>query len=238
MVRPLHQEIEHLKKKILYFCALVEENVRNSIASLVNRDSRLAKKVIETDSHIDRMEIEVEEDCLKIIALHQPVASDLRFIIAVFNINNDLERIGDLAVNIAESALYLASCPQIVIPFDYPGMAEKALAMLNKSLDALVNLDPDLAREVCLADEEVDEINQEMYLQVEESIRRYPERLDCLILFPAISGELERIADHATNIAEEVIYLAEGRIVRHQNVAPQKPNPGSSKVGDVAKLLK
>lgn len=216
MVRPLQQEIDKLKNKILHFSALVEENVRNSIRSLVKRDFHLATKVIDTDDDIDQMEVEVEEHCLKIIALHQPVAKDLRFIIAVFNINNDLERIGDLAVNIAERAISLASCAYIDIPFDFSGMAEKALMMLKKSLDALINLDPDLSREVCLADEEVDAINREIYNQVEDSIRRHPDRLDCLIQFPAISGEIERIADHATNIAEEVIFLAEGKIVRHQ----------------------
>ncbi|MDD3581830.1 MAG: phosphate signaling complex protein PhoU [Desulfobacca sp.] len=238
MVRPLQQEIDKLKNRILYFSALVEENVRNAIRALVRRDTKLASKVIDADEDIDQMEVEVEEHCLKIIALHQPVATDLRFIIAVFNINNDLERVGDLAVNIAERAFALASCSEIDIPFDFSGMAEKALAMLKNSLDALVNLDANLARQVCLADEEVDNLNQEIYDQVEESIRQRPERLDCLIQFPTISAELERIADHATNIAEEVIYLTEGKIVRHQTVEPPISVPKEGKVMDMTKLLK
>ncbi|OPX20158.1 MAG: phosphate transport system regulatory protein PhoU [Desulfobacca sp. 4484_104] len=238
MARPLQQEIDKLKNRVLYFSALVEENVRNTIRALVRRDTKLASKVIDADEDIDQMEVEVEEHCLKIIALHQPVATDLRFIIAVFNINNDLERIGDLAVNIAERAFALASCSEIDIPFDFSGMAEKALTMLKNSLDALINLDADLARKVCLADEEVDNLNQEIYSQVEESIRQSPERLDCLIQFPTISAELERIADHATNIAEEVIYLTEGKIVRHQTVEAPNSVPKEGKVMDMTKLLK
>jgi phosphate transport system protein len=221
MSRTLEFEIEALKKKILSFCAIVEENVRDSIKSLVLRDTALATKVIDTDEEIDAMEVMLEEECLKTLALYQPVAKDLRFIIAVFNINNDLERIGDLAVNIAERALSLAACSEIDIPFDFTKMAEKVLHMVKTSLDSLVQMDPDLAKEVCEEDNEVDIINREAYKKVQERIRQFPERVDCLIQFPAISSELERIADHATNIAEEVIYLARGEIVRHKFERPQ-----------------
>jgi phosphate transport system protein len=232
MPRTLELEIEAIKKKILSFSAVVEENVRDAIKALVYRDAALAAKVIDTDEEIDTMEVVVEEDCLKTLALYQPVAKDLRFIIAVFNINNDLERIGDLAVNIAERAMSLAACSQVDIPFDYTAMAEKVLAMVKKSLDSLVRLDPDLAQQVCDQDEEIDYINRQVYARVQDRIRQYPERVDCLIQFPAISSELERIADHATNIAEEVIYLAKGEIVRHRakNEKPQlrviKPQTG------------
>ncbi len=231
MARNLEIEIEALKKKILSICAVVEENVRDAIKALVRRDTALATKVIDTDEEIDAMEVVLEEECLKTLALYQPVAKDLRFIIAVFNINNDLERIGDLAVNIAERALSLAACTKIDIPFDYTSMAEKVLAMVKKSLDSLVHMDPDLARRVCEEDDEVDVINRKAYTQVQERIRLYPERVDCLIQFPAISSELERIADHATNIAEEVIYLTKGEIVRHKIERPQLKvlNPGPDK---------
>ena len=221
MARTIEIEIEALKKKILSFCAVVEENVRDAIKSLVLRDTALAAKVIDTDEEIDAMEVMLEEECLKTLALYQPVAKDLRFIIAVFNINNDLERIGDLAVNIAERALSLAACSEIDIPFDFTKMAEKVLHMVKSSLDSLVQMDPDLARQVCEEDNEVDVINREAYKKVQERIRQFPERVDCLIQFPAISSELERIADHATNIAEEVIYLAKGEIVRHKFERPQ-----------------
>ena len=196
------------------------------------RDTALATKVIDTDEEIDTMEVMLEEECLKTLALYQPVAKDLRFIIAVFNINNDLERIGDLAVNIAERAMSLAACSEIDIPFDYTKMAEKVLAMVKSSLDSLVQMDPDLARRVCEEDDEVDVINRQAYsTRVQERIRQFPERVDCLIQFPAISSELERIADHATNIAEEVIYLAKGEIVRHKIERPHLKvvNPGSDK---------
>jgi phosphate transport system protein len=220
MTRTLEIEIGGLKKKMLSFCAVVEQNVRDAIKSLMFRDTALAAKVIDTDEEIDAMEVMVEEECLKTLALYQPVAKDLRFIIAVFNINNDLERIGDLAVNIAERALSLATCSEIDIPFDYTKMAEKVLGMVKSSLDSLVQMDPDLARKVCEEDNEVDVINRQAYLKVQERIKQFPERVDCLIQFPAISSELERIADHATNIAEEVIYLAKGEIVRHRIEKP------------------
>jgi phosphate transport system protein len=235
MARNLEIEIESLKKKILSICAIVEENVRDAIKALVRRDTALATKVIDTDEEIDDLEVVLEEDCLKTLALYQPVAKDLRFIIAVFNINNDLERIGDLAVNIAERALSLAACSEIDIPFDYTSMAEKVLLMVKKSLDSLVQMDPDLARRVCEEDDEVDVINRQAYSKVQERIRQYPERVDCLIQFPAISSELERIADHATNIAEEVIYLSEGEIVRHKIERPAlKMVKAGSKIGNNA----
>jgi len=231
MPKNLDSEIEFIKKKLLAFSAIVEENVRNAIKALVMRDTTLAAKVIDTDEEIDFLEVEIEEECLKTLALYQPVAKDLRFIIAVFNINNDLERIGDLAVNIAERAMSLAACTEIDIPFDYTGMAEKVLAMVKQSLDSLVHMDPDSARRVCEEDNEVDVINRQAQTKVQERIRQYPERVDCLIQFPAISSELERIADHATNIAEEVIYLVKGEIVRHKIEKPllKVVNPGSNK---------
>ena len=231
MAKNLEIEIEALKKRILSICAVVEENVRDAIKALVLRDTALATKVIDVDEEIDAMEVALEEECLKTLALYQPVAKDLRFIIAVFNINNDLERIGDLAVNIAERAMSLAACTKIDIPFDYTSMAEKVLAMVKKSLDSLVRMDPELAQRVCEEDDEVDVINRKAYTKVQERIRQYPDRVDCLIQFPAISSELERIADHATNIAEEVIYLTKGEIVRHKIERPQLKviNPGSDK---------
>ncbi len=233
MARTLEIEIESIKKKLLGFCAVVEGNVRDAIKALVMRDTALAAKVIDTDEEIDTMEVEIEEECLKTLALYQPVAKDLRFIIAVFNINNDLERIGDLAVNIAERAMSLAACSEIDIPFDYTKMAEKVLAMVKSSLDSLVHMDPELARRVCEEDNEVDVINRQAQTRVQERIRQFPERVDCLIQFPAISSELERIADHATNIAEEVIYLAKGEIVRHKIERPllKVVNPGA-KIGN------
>jgi phosphate transport system protein len=216
MAKHLQKDIEALKKKMLTLSAIVEESVRRATRSIAERDIKLANRVVETDEEIDQMEVEVEEECLKILALHQPVAIDLRFIIAVLKINNDLERIGDLAVNVAERAVYLATREKTDIPFDFPKMSELAQSMLRKSLDSLVNLDIPLAREVCAADDEIDKMHREMYSQVQAGILKNPEEIDCLINLLAVSRQLERIADHATNIAEDVIYMIEGEIIRHK----------------------
>jgi phosphate transport system protein len=216
MPRHLQREIGGLKKKILSLGAKVEAAVREATLSIEERNARLARKIIEKDIEIDHQEIEVEEDCLKILALHQPVAIDLRFIVAVLKINNDLERIGDLAVNIAERSAFLATQPKVTVSFDFTGMAHKARLMLKKSLDALVNLSVDLAHEVCAADDEIDAINRQMYLAVQDGIRAHPEQMESLIHLLSASRHLERIADHATNIAEDVIYTIQGEIVRHK----------------------
>jgi phosphate transport system protein len=214
---PIHlqREIERLRKMLLSLCAVVEEDVRRAVQSVTARDSKLAEQVVRDDVEIDRAEIDVEEECLKILALHQPVAIDLRYIIAVLKLNNDLERIGDLAVNIAQRALLLNAHAPVDVPFDLPGLAARAQVMFRKSLDALVNLDAQTAREVCAMDDEVDEINRAMYEQVKQAILVHPERLDSLIALLSVSRYLERIADHATNIAEDVLYMIDGRIARH-----------------------
>ncbi len=216
MPQHLQREIELLKKRILNLSARVEATVHDATLAIEQRDAVLARKVIDNDFVIDQNEVDVEEDCLKILALHQPVAIDLRFIIAVLKINNDLERIGDLAVNIAERAEFLASQPKPGISFDFFGMAHTAESMLKKSIDALVNLSVGLAREVCASDDTIDAMNREMYLKVQNSILAHPEQIASLIHMLSVSRHLERIADHATNIAEDVIYMIEGEIVRHR----------------------
>ena len=212
----LKKEIDHLKKELLILCGMVEDSFWQAVKSIRNRDVELAKKVIDSDIEIDQMEVEVEEDCLKILALHQPVAIDLRFIITALKINSDLERIGDLAVNIAERSQFLSAQKPIDMPFDFEAMAEKTQAMVKKSLDALVNIDCDLASEVCRADDEIDAINRQMYDQVKDQTKQTPENIEILIHLLSISRHLERIADHATNIAEDVIYMVKGEIVRHK----------------------
>lgn len=216
----LQKELQKLKKRILSLGAMVEERVRMAIKAVETRDEKLAKRIIEMDREIDENEVEVEEECLKILALHQPVAVDLRFISAVIKINNDLERIGDQAVNIAERVVSIARRPQVTVPFDYKLMAEKTETMLKESLDALVNLDADLAHKVCLKDDEVDDINREIYDKVKEAIRSHPDRVGYMINLLLVSRHLERIADLTTNIAEEVIYLIEGEISRHRMSKP------------------
>jgi len=216
MTMHLQREIEKLKKMILSLSAVVEESVEKAVRSISERDENLAVQVIESDRQIDKTEVEVEEECLKILALHQPVAIDLRYVIAVIKVNSDLERIGDLAVNIAEQAAYLATQESVEIPFDFGGMSDKARSMLRRSLDALVDMNADQAREVCVADNEVDAINREMYGQVQDGIRKRQDKMASLIRLLEVSRNLERIADHATNIAEDVVYMVDGQIMRHK----------------------
>ena len=215
---PIHllREIENVKKDILTVGALAELSVREATLALHQRDEKLAVGVIEQDAKLDQMEVELEESCLKILALHQPVAIDLRFIVAALKINNDLERVGDLAVNIAERARFLVSVPKVDISFDFVGMATKVQEMLKNSLDSLVNFNLDLAHQVCRDDDEVDALNRRMYILVQESIHQHPNQTEALIHLLSASRHLERIADHATNIAEDVIYMIQGEVVRHR----------------------
>jgi len=216
MAKHFDRELEKLKKKILSLGAMVEERVYLAIKAIESRDPDLAQRIIRSDHEIDETEVEVEEECLKILALYQPVAIDLRFIVAVIKINNDLERIADEAVNIARGVSYLSRKKKIFdFDFDFSQMVEKTQSMLKGSLDALVNLDTDLAFKVCILDDEVDKINGEVHRLVKDAIRDNPEQGEHLVNLLLISRHLERIADHATNIAEEVIYLIEGEIVRH-----------------------
>ena len=220
MTRHFQRELEKLKKHILSLGAMVEERVRMAVKAIETRDAVLAEKIIKSDHEVDEMEVEVEEECLKILALHQPVAVDLRFLIAVIKINNDLERIGDQAVNIAQRVGIIAKRERDYIDFDYSLMAEKTELMLKMSLDALVNIDQDLAFRVLTLDDEVDKMYSEIYDQVKSAIRMQPHRVGYLINLFLISRHLERIADHTTNIAEEVIYMIEGEIVRHGKWGP------------------
>ena len=215
MPKRLQKELEKIKKRILSLGGMVEERVRMANRAIESRDRTLANQIMKTDYEIDELEVEVEEECLKILALHQPVAVDLRFLVAVIKINNDLERIGDQAVNIAERVENLSKRPRLELSLNYEHMAEKAASMLRMSLDSLVNLDLDLAFQVLTLDDEVDHMAREMYDYIKEEIRKKPDAAGYLINFLFISRHLERIGDHSTNIAEEVIYLIEGEIVRH-----------------------
>lgn len=222
----LQKEISHLKESILRLCADIEKMLELATKAVVDRDNTIAQQVIAMDTAIDNTEVEIEEDCLKILALYQPVAIDLRVIIAVLKINNDLERIGDLAVNMAERASFLATRKSYQgnidtvslvnsESFDFISMSNVVSNMLRKSVDALIKLDVDAATEVCAEDDIVDEQNRQMYLLVESMIKSGFSDITELIHLLSISRHLERIADHATNIAEDVIYMIKGDIVRH-----------------------
>ena len=216
MTKHLQREIASLKKSILSVGTRVEESLRRGIRALSDRDDQLAKRVIEDDKLIDEMEVEVEEACLKILALHQPVAIDLRYIISVLKINNDLERIGDLAANIAERVVFLATKPPVETPDAIPRMAKVVQMMLKESLDALVQMDVALAQKVREVDSEVDDLHRGMYRIAEDGLRSNPDDTEVWLCLVGISRYLERAADHATNIAEDVIYMVEGEISRHQ----------------------
>ncbi len=210
------REIDTLKKKILTVGAVVEERIAQAITAVVKHDAALAQQVAEGDDEIDEMEVEVEEDCLKILALYQPVAIDLRFVIAVLKMNNDLERMADTAVNIARRAEYLAQYPLVDLPPSLAEMTQKVQAMVKRSLDALVQGDTALARKVCVADREVDQLNRAMHVRIQQEIREHPDQVERLIHTLSVSRHLERIGDLATNVAEDVIYTVEGEIVRHR----------------------
>ena len=216
MSKHIRKEIAALKKEILALGAAVEEILYKAMKSLEERDKVLARQVMEEDSAIDQMEVEIEEDCLKVLALHQPVAIDLRLIIAILKINNDLERVGDLAVNIAERSAFLATKEKIEIPPDFMKMSEISRDMLKKSLDALVTEDPALAHKVCGMDDAVDALNREMYILIQDRIKSDPSKMESLIHLLSVSRHLERVADLATNVAEDVIYMIDGEIIRHK----------------------
>lgn len=210
------KEVGSLKEMILHLSGEVEKQLDLAVSAIMNRDAGMASAVLNQDRDIDLAEVEVEEECLKILALHQPVALDLRFIVAVLKINNDLERIGDLAVNIAERAIFLAESIDTDELFDFPTMAEKASTMVRESLDAMLKRDMQLAVHVRESDNVVDDLNREMYEQIKKRIQEHPDRVEIYIHQLSVSRHLERVADHATNIAEDVIYMLKGEVVRHR----------------------
>jgi len=209
------KELENIKRRILALGAMVEERVQIALKAIDTNDADLAQEIIKKDYEIDETEVEIEEECLKVLALHQPMAIDLRFIVAVIKINAELERIGDEAVNIAERVEVTAKREQIDFYFDYSSMGEKAQAMLKMSMDALIQLDYDLAFKVVIMDDEVDKIKLEAYDKIKKAMGENPDKIGYLINLLLISRHLERLADHSTNIAEEVVYLVEGEIIRH-----------------------
>jgi phosphate transport system protein len=216
MAQHLLRDLENLKKEVLTMGAMVEEAILKATTSLVNRRGELAEEVLSRDHEIDLKELAVEEECLKLLALHQPVAKDLRFIVAVMKVNNDLERMGDLAANIAERAAYLCRQDPIPVPDIFDQLVEKVRSMVRGSLDALVNQDPMLARKVCRDDDEVDRFHREMYRVLEKIMADDPATVSRAINTLSCSRNLERIADAATNIAEDVVFMVEGEVIRHR----------------------
>jgi len=215
MTSLLHKELGQLEKQLLTLTAVVEESVQQAIKALSGHNRELAQKVIDNDDHINRLEVDLEEECLKVLALHQPVANDLRMIVAVLKINNDLERIADQAANICERALAISESPKMICPLELDKMGGKVIDMLEKALNSLVSADLEMARNVLELDDEVDAIHSGNYKSFKDYVRHHPDSVDIVLSYLTVSRHLERVADLATNIAEDVIYLNEGSIVRH-----------------------
>ncbi len=216
MAKHLLRDLEKLKKELLLVGSMVEDATHKAVLSLVDRRGDLAKEVIDGDTEVDDKEVQVEEDCLKLLALHQPVAADLRFVVAALKANNDLERVGDLAGNLAGRALYLAENEPVEIPSEIENMAVVVRAMLRDSLTAFVHGDTDLARQVVVDDEIVDQQHKELYGFFGGRFRDQPDKIDLYIQLLSVSRYLERMADLATNIAEDVVFMVDGEVVRHQ----------------------
>lgn len=215
MAANLQKEMDKIKKDILFLGAMVEDRFKKAVHAVRTNDKTLARNIIDSDMEVDDLEVEVEEECLKILALYQPVAIDLRFLIAIVKINNDLERVADLAVNIAHRINTVSGTGSVTYRYDYSAMAEKTGLMLKMSLDALVGMDSGIADQVLLMDEEVNAMRNKAYDAMKTAIIKAPEQVGQTVNLYLISRHLERIGDHATNIAEEVIHLIQGKIVRH-----------------------
>lgn len=219
MSKHLQRDLDNLQRDILSQAALVEEAIHKAIRSLQQRDAVLAQQVIDGDSSIDQEENHVEEECLKVLALHQPVAIDLRRIASALLINVDLERMGDLAEDIAERALTLCRPPFIPIPANLQRMTDMAVTMVRQSLDSFIEMDGRLARAVCRQDDEVDRLNNAIIDELIRIMKASPELVEQGLSLFSATRHIERIGDHATNIAEDVIYLVEGEMVRHRPAA-------------------
>jgi len=215
MSRHFHEELDALKQTLLAMGGLVEDQIRRVMRALIDRDGQLAREVIERDRQVNAWDVEIDEKCVELLALHQPTAIDLRFITTTLKIVTDLERIGDQAVNIAQRALELNREPQLKPYVDLPRMAEKAQRMVKESLDAFVSRDTELARKVCGEDAEVDGLREQIFRELLTFMMEDPKTIPRAIRLILISRFLERTADHATNIAEMVIYMVESKMVRH-----------------------
>ena len=216
MAQHLQRDVETLKKALMDISVMVEDAINKAILALVDRRTELARDVMHGDNEIDQKEVMIEEECLKILALHQPVAADLRFIIVVLKVSNDLERMGDLAVNITERAAYLSTHPPLQVALDFPLMAEKVRMMVRESLTSLINRDTELAREVLAKDDDIDDLNRDMFVSLQDLMRSDTNTVERAVHSLSASRHLERIADLATNIAEDVVFMVEGELIRHR----------------------
>lgn len=215
------EDLKKLREDILTMGGLVEDQIQKAVKSLVDRDSPLAETIIQRDHEVNRLDVEIDDLCIRLLALHQPAARDLRFITTALKITTDLERIGDMAVNICERALELNREPQLKPYIDIPRMAQISQRMIRESLDAFVREDTDLALKVCKDDQQVDDLNSQIFREIISFMIGDPLTINRAMKISSISKYLERIADHATNIAEMVIFMVKGKSIRHLKELPQ-----------------
>lgn len=215
----LKSDLDMLHRDILSMCAAVEEMIHEAVDSLSDPSNERAKELASKDDEIDQRDVQIEENCLKSLALHQPVAIDLRRITTMMKISAELERVADLGVHIAERACGMSSFARLEVPDKLKQMARIAIDMLHRSIDAYVELDTKLARDVCAEDDAVDELNREVIEMLQRVMQSSPESIEAALHLFSASRHIERVADHATNIAEDVVYLVEGEIIRHRGVA-------------------
>ena len=214
-MRPFHKELDLLQRKLLDMASLVVSAIHGSVSALVERDEELPQQVIRNESRVNQMEIDIDEQATRLLALYQPMARDLRFLTAAIKINTDLERMGDLAINVVERALSLISRPPVHPPVDIPHIAELVESMVHQSLEAFVKRDDSLARTVLVSDDAVDDLKDSIYKELIEFMQADPLTIRAGVDLMFVAHNLERIADHATNIAEDVLYLVKGIDVRH-----------------------
>jgi phosphate transport system protein len=215
------EDLKKLREDILYMGGLVEDQIQKAVSSLVERDSKLAETIIQRDHEVNRLDVEIDDLCIQLLALHQPAARDLRFITTALKITTDLERIGDMAVNICERALELNEEPQLKPYIDIPRMARISEKMIRESLDAFVREDTSLALKVCKEDQEVDDLNSQIFRETITFMIEDPHTVSRAMKISSVSKYLERIGDHATNIAEMVVFMVKGKSIRHMKDIPQ-----------------
>ncbi len=219
--RQYEEELQQLRDKVLEMGGLVEKQIGDAVSSLTSRDSGLARQVIEKDHTVNYLDVVIDEACIRLLALHQPAGRDLRFITTSLRISTDLERIGDIAENISERAMELNQEPPIKPRQELPEMAEGARSMLRDSLDAFVREDPDLALTVCQRDDRIDDLTAHIFNDLLSQMQQQPEDASRATRTLFVAKYLERVADHATNIAEMVIYMAKGKSIRHMSPLPE-----------------
>ncbi len=223
MERHFDEELKNLKQRLLHMADTAQEMVGLAVKSLVERKETHAEEVFRLEQKVNHLEIEIEEEVLKLLALRQPAAGDLRLLTAILKINNDLERVADQAVNVSEIAVDLMKQPPLKPLIDIPHMATLAQRMIKNSLDAFVNQNPALAKQVCFDDDEVDKLNDQVFRELLTYMMQDPKSINRAVDLILVSRNLERVADHATNISEDVIFIVEGKNIKHDIQEEQAP---------------